>query len=82
MTTESPGEMNGEALDVMRVLYLGTPLFAKPTRRGATLAYLQDGTRLQVLGREKGFLRVRTERGGMGWVAVDSVSESESKSGG
>ena len=78
MTTESQGEMNDATLDVIRVLYLGTPLFARPTRRGAKVAYLQDGTPLQVLGKEKGFLRVRTELGGMGWVSADSVSDGKS----
>lgn len=70
----SDGE-EGKPGPIGRVLYLGTALFATPSRRGVKVAYLQDGATLEVLGVKRGFLRVRTERGGLGWVAKDAVAE-------
>lgn len=74
MAAKLVGEGN-EARQVCRVLYLGTPLLTTPNRKSAKVAYLQDGATLEVLDNKKGFVRVRTELGGLGWVARDSVSD-------
>jgi hypothetical protein len=58
-----------------RVLYLGTPLYSEPDRGAPKLAYLQQGTRVEVLGRKGGFLHVRTEQGGEGYLREEAVSD-------
>ena len=52
----------------IRVVFLGTPLYAEPAETSAKLAYLNKGTMLEVLGDEGDFLHVRMHDSTAGYV--------------
>jgi hypothetical protein len=59
---------------VIRVAFLGTPLFAEPSDTSPKLAYLNKGTVLEVLGDEGEFLEVRMPGTGTGYLRKTSAA--------
>ena len=53
---------------IMRVVFVGTPLYAEPAETSPTLAYLNKGTTLEVLSDEGDFLHVRMHDTTIGYV--------------
>ena len=53
---------------IMRVVFVGTPLYADPTETSLTLAYLNKGTMLEVLSDRGDFLHVRMHDTTAGYV--------------
>ena len=53
---------------IVRVVFLGTPLYAEPAETSLTLAYLNKGTTLEVLSDRGDFLQVRMHDSTVGYV--------------
>jgi hypothetical protein len=67
------GEIRG-GKNVVRVAFLGTPLYGEPDEASATLAYLNEGTLMQVVSEQDGFLHVRIADGAEGYVRSNAVA--------
>jgi hypothetical protein len=59
------------------VLYFGTPLFSAPDEVSPKVAYLREGTVVELLGYSDDFVHVRTAEGGEGFLRKRSLAMSE-----
>ncbi|GAB4349472.1 MAG: hypothetical protein Kow006_11200 [Gammaproteobacteria bacterium] len=73
LTVLLPGLAMSETVWVNDVLYLGV----RPQRdAGKPVAVVKSGTVLEVLERDRRYLRVRTPNGSEGWVSTTYISET------
>lgn len=59
---------------LVRVAFLGAPLYEQADEASPKLAYLNKGTVLEAIDEESGFLHVRTDDGAEGYVRRRSVA--------
>jgi hypothetical protein len=68
------GPREGQPERLVRIAFLGTPLYEEPNEGSPKLAYLNKGTVLGTLDEQDGFLHVRTDDGAEGYVRRRSVA--------